>query len=66
MTTTIPLQHGRCRTHDPVGDNDEPTHTSETLTVTLVHAAHERHDERARHHALAQPGGVRLLRHTDQ
>ncbi|MEU6201209.1 hypothetical protein [Streptomyces sp. NPDC047061] len=32
-----PLQHGRCRTHNPVGDNDEPTRTSETLTVTLVH-----------------------------
>jgi hypothetical protein len=24
-------------THDPVGDNDEPAHTIETLTVTLVH-----------------------------
>jgi hypothetical protein len=37
MTTVADTQHPTwCRTHDPVGDNGEPTHTSHTVTVTLT------------------------------
>ena len=53
MTTAVSCSTAWCRTHEPVGDNGEPTHTSDTLTVTLV-------DGEDAH--LPEPGQLDLLR----